>query len=256
MNCSDLLANPIWHSLSTRHAQLAEGNPLAKRYPRDIGPLSAIPEQSPETWEALKGLFSPVDRPPGEQSPGDQSRGDQSPGDLSPGDQCGLFLTGPAKLVPGLTLTVQFQLEQMLCESASAAAAADGFDIQELGEDDVPEMLELTRLAEPGPFRNRTIQLGGYRGIREGGRLVAMAGRRTAVPGYREISAVCTHPDYRGKGYAAALVSAVGEGIVGMGERPYLHVRQDNLGAIRLYRRLGYEVIRTFYCAVVGRAEA
>ncbi len=171
---TDWLANPIWHSLSTLHAELAEGNQLAKRYPRDIGPLSAIPAQSPESWEALRGLLSP----------GNRCTGDPSPNDRSLGDQCGLFLTEPAKLVPGLTLTVQFQLEQMLCETATATASADGFDIQDLGQDHVPEMLELTALTEPGPFRNRTIELGGYRGIREGGRLVAMAGRRAAVPGY------------------------------------------------------------------------
>jgi predicted GNAT family acetyltransferase len=119
----------------------------------------------------------------------------------------------------------------------------------------VPEMLALAALTEPGPFRQRTIRFGGYVGIRDGGRLVAMAGRRIAVPGYREVSAVCTHPSYRGRGYAAALVCAVSEGITKLGEIPYLHVRQDNLNAIRLYRGLGYDIIRSLHCAVVTHTQ-
>jgi len=123
--------------------------------------------------------------------------------------------------------------------------------VEDLGKADVPEMLALTTLTEPGPFGDRTILLGGYRGIRDHGRLVAMAGRRTTIPGYREVSAVCTHPSYRGRGYGAALVCAVSGSIIRLGELPYLHVPQSNSGAISLYRRLGYEISRTFYCAVV-----
>jgi ribosomal protein S18 acetylase RimI-like enzyme len=222
---TELLANPIWHSLSTRHSSVAEGNHLAKRYPEDIGPLAGILEQSDECWEALKAL-------------------------MLPGQHSVLFLNEPAWCVPGLTVSVQFPLEQMICRSSRCLSPSD-LKIEDLAEADVPEMLGLTALTEPGPFRDRTICLGGYCGIRDQGRLVAMAGRRTAIPGYREVSAVCTHPSYRGRGYGAALVCAVSDGITAMGEVPYLHVRQSNSSAISLYRRLGYEISRTFYGTVV-----
>ena len=221
---SDLLSNPIWHSLSTCHSNFAQGNHLAKRYPEDIGPLAGIPEQTEETWEALKAL-------------------------MLPGQHSVLFLNEPARCAAGLTLTVQFPLEQMICTSSHCLSS--DVKVEDLAEADVPEMLALTALTEPGPFRDRTIWLGGYCGIRDQGRLVAMAGRRTAIPGHREVSAVCTHPSYRGRGYGAALVSAVSNGIMRLGEVPYLHVRQSNSSAISLYRRLGYEISRTFYGAVV-----
>jgi predicted GNAT family acetyltransferase len=222
---SDPLSNPIWHSLSTCHSNFAKGNHLAKRYPEDIGPLAGIPEQTEENWEALKAL-------------------------MVPGQYSVLFLNEPARCAAGLTLTVEFRLEQMICPSSRCLSPSD-VKVEELAEADVAEMLTLTALTEPGPFRNRTICLGAYCGIRDQGHVVAMAGRRTAIPGHREVSAVCTHPSYRGRGYGAALVCAVSDGIIAMGELPYLHVRQSNSSAISLYRRLGYEISRTFYGAVV-----
>jgi ribosomal protein S18 acetylase RimI-like enzyme len=222
---TDLLANPIWHSLSTCHSDLAKGNQLAKRYPEDVSPLSGIPEQSTECWEALR--------------------------DIVPfGEQCVLFLNEPANPSRGLEVVKQFRIEQMVCESPGRLTSS-GYKIEKLGENDVHEMMSLAALTEPGPFQRRTIQLGGYVGIRDGGRLVAMAGRRTAIPGYREVSAVCTHPTYRGRGHAGTLVCAVMEGITADGDLPYLHVRQDNIGAIRLYRRLGFRITRTLDCTIL-----
>jgi len=152
----DLLANPIWHSLLTRHSDLALGNHFAKRCPEAIGPLSGMPEQSTECWEALKAI-------------------------LPSGDQCVLFLEEPADPGRGPKLVTQFPIEQMLCESPRTLSSTD-VEIEELGEDDVHEMMSLASLTEPGPFRCRTIQLGGYVGIREGGLLAA-----NGVP---------THPTY------------------------------------------------------------
>jgi predicted GNAT family acetyltransferase len=101
-------------------------------------------------------------------------------------------------------------------------------------------MLDLTALTKPGPFGPRTHELGYYVGIRDGGKLVAMAGERLKVPGYTEISAVCTHPDHLGKGYAAALMSEIMRSIRARGEKPFLHVRGDNSRAIAIYERLGF----------------
>ncbi|MCK2219377.1 GNAT family N-acetyltransferase [Actinomadura sp. ATCC 31491] len=116
-----------------------------------------------------------------------------------------------------------------------------GADVIELGQDDVPEMLDLVARAKPGPFRPRTRELGTYLGVRERGRLVAMAGERLRPPGWTEISAVCTAPEARGRGHAARLVGALMAGIAARGERAFLHVAEANTGALALYERLGFE---------------
>ena len=124
-------------------------------------------------------------------------------------------------------------------------------EIDELGPRDSPEMVELTTLTKPGPFGSRTHELGYYVGIRQEGKLVAMAGERLKVPGYTEVSAVCTHPDYLGRGYAGALMTEVMQQIRERGETPFLHVRADNARAIALYERLGFRIRHRGYFAVL-----
>jgi ribosomal protein S18 acetylase RimI-like enzyme len=121
----------------------------------------------------------------------------------------------------------------------------------ELGADDVPEMLDLVARTRPGPFREQTHRMGGYLGIRLGGALIAMAGRRMHPPGWTEISAVCTDPDHRGKGLAARLVRAVAAGIEAGGDVPFLHVAAVNTGAIRLYEAMGFTLRREVLFSVV-----
>jgi predicted GNAT family acetyltransferase len=112
-------------------------------------------------------------------------------------------------------------------------------------------MVDLVRLTEPGPFERRTIELGRYYGHFAGDRLLAMAGERLRPGPYTEISAVCTHPDARGRGLASALTVLVAEGIIERGGRPVLHVASSNAGAFRTYERLGFVVRRTFEFAAV-----
>ncbi len=95
--------------------------------------------------------------------------------------------------------------------------------------------------------------MGDYLGIFDGRRLVAMAGRRMHVPGFIEVSAVCTHPDYQGRGYAKALVSSVAAGIAAGGDTPFLHVRQTNTVAIATYERLGFATRRVMSITVLRR---
>jgi predicted GNAT family acetyltransferase len=101
-------------------------------------------------------------------------------------------------------------------------------------------MLALTKLTKPGPFGARTHEMGDYFGIRSAGILAAMAGERLRLPGYTEISAVCTHPDHLGCGYASGLMEMFMERICSRGELPFLHVRSENARAIQVYERLGF----------------
>lgn len=127
--------------------------------------------------------------------------------------------------------------------SGECLATAHDPELVRLTADDVAEMTALVTLTRPGPFLPRTIELGAYLGYRDpdDGRLLAMAGQRLSLPGWTEISAVCTHPDARGRGLASRLIRAVGALIVDDGDQPFLHSTADN-PACRLYEALGFEL--------------
>ncbi len=137
----------------------------------------------------------------------------------------------------------------MICEAPAHLDERPIF--RELTMADVPEMLALTKLTEPGPFLPRTIKLGAYLGVHDAGSLVAMAGERLHLTGFTEISAVCTHPQYRGRGYGNALLSALISRIIKRGETPILHVRTQNVAALRLYEKLGFTVRAQLHLAVI-----
>ena len=220
------LDNPIWNSLITHRSNFALGGDLARRFLPEIGPLAGMIDQSPEAYAELGTLFTP--------------------------DQIAiLFLESAPQLPAGWRMRRHIEGIQMVCAEASEQLTSS-FAIEPLGEADVPEMLELTALTEPGPFAARTIELGDFIGIREDGRLAAMAGERLAMPGYMEVSAVCTHPDFRGRGYARALVSAVKQKIRARGETPILHTFAANSGAIRVYEALGFVLRRSFDVAAIS----
>jgi predicted GNAT family acetyltransferase len=126
-----------------------------------------------------------------------------------------------------------------------------GEEFRPLTTADVPAMVELADLTEPGPFRERTIELGPFFGIFQSGRLLAMAGERTHLPQFVEVSAVCTHPDVRGRGYARMLIATVMDEIRRRGKTPYLHSFADNYGAIRVYESLGFKLRRNLELAVL-----
>ena len=113
-------------------------------------------------------------------------------------------------------------------------------DVTTLGSADVPEMQALVELTHPGPFRSRTIELGTYIGIRDRGRLMAMAGERTWIGDFREVSAVCTHPEAQGRGYARMLIGRIVNRMLRAGQTPFLHAEAKNEVAIEVYRRLGF----------------
>ena len=223
-----LLDNPIWHSLRTGHTQIAIGDGLARRYPADIGPLSGISDQSPEAYEALRTLAGPN-------------------GTLA------LFLEDPPRDRPGWTLVRSGAMIQMIFSGVGVPTAMPPpppVTLRPLNHGDVEAMVALAELTEPGPFRRRTAALGNFFGIFEAGRLLAMAGERTRPSGFVEVSAVCTHPDARGRGYAHALMAQVMEDIFRQNATPFLHVLADNHTAIGVYERLGFERRRGLHFGV------
>jgi GNAT superfamily N-acetyltransferase len=217
-----LLNNPIWNALCTAQSYLAQSNHLARRFPRDVAPFGAMKAQSPSEYEALGQILS--------------------------GDTAALFLDSKPVLPADWTMRISGDMYQMTFEAPPPAKPNQV--IRKLTQNDVPGMLALTRLTEPGPFLPRTIELGAYYGIHESGTLVAMAGERLHLTGFTEVSAVCTHPNFRGRGYGNALMSLVISGILSRGETPFLHVKTDN-PAIALYQKLGFQIRAQLHLAVI-----
>jgi predicted GNAT family acetyltransferase len=114
-------------------------------------------------------------------------------------------------------------------------------------------MMRLVDVTKPGPFAPRTIALGSYFGIRSAGALIAMAGERMKFDGFTEISAVCTHPDHRGRGHASLLTTTLMRQILERGETPFLHVHSDNTSAAALYQKLGFARRRSIGVTVLKR---
>jgi ribosomal protein S18 acetylase RimI-like enzyme len=225
------LDNVIWNALTTRQAKFAESFGQARRFMPEVTALGAFREPTSEGYESLAGLLG--------------SRG-----------TIALFLDAPYEERDGWDLVADAPLLQMVCENGSAprpSQVAADLEVVELGDADSPEMIELTALTKPGPFGKRTHELGTYLGIRRKGKLIAMTGERMKVPGWTEVSAVCTHPEHTGHGYARILMTAVMRRIRNRGETPFLHVREDNVRAIELYQRLGFSRRMRLHFAVLRK---
>jgi predicted GNAT family acetyltransferase len=169
------------------------------------------------------------------------------------GDEIGVFEPTPISLPPPWVVLREARITQMVRQDRSPLPEGDIEPIP-LGAPDVADMLALVELAQPGPFRRRTIELGRFIGLRQHGRLVAMAGERMWIDGFREVSAVCAHPDVRGRGHARALTARVVNRMLADGEMPFLHVLSTNAGALELYRALGFEKRAEFFLMHAQRA--
>ncbi|MEU8893556.1 GNAT family N-acetyltransferase [Streptomyces sp. NPDC048442] len=224
-----LLDNAAWAALTGPHSRFAERLGRAARYPADVAPFTALDDPAdPRAWDDLARLVGPG---------------------------AAVSVAGvPDGGVPDGWRTEHSIAGVQLADTSLYAEPAP--EAVRLGPADVPEVLELIALTKPGPFLPRTVELGTYLGIRDHGRLIAMAGERLHPPGWTEISAVCTHPDRRGRGLATRLVRAVAAGIRERGETPFLHTAASNTDAIRLYESIGFTLRRTTRFLLVRAPDA
>jgi predicted GNAT family acetyltransferase len=221
------LDNPIWAALTTAQRSIAVGTGLARCYPAEMSRLAGLEGATPAAFSDLAAL-------------------------VAPGDAVGLFTADPVELPDEWRLVRGRPIEQMLCREPPPAGPSPSGQLA-LGDADVPEMLALAALTDPGPFLPETIRMGRYIGIRSAdGRLVAMAGERLRLAGFTEISAVCTDPEFQGRGHARALVVALATQTFAEERLPFLHVKSEN-GAKALYEKLGFVVRRIIHLTVLVR---
>jgi len=220
------LANITWRTLSGPHARHAIGSRGARRYAPGFSPIVGFEDPQQPDFDTLAALCEPSEQ-----------------------FHC-LEWTGTAPA------SWQIHFEGTLLSMIWAANTApddDAFDAVRLDASHAAQALELAKLTRPGPFGPRTIELGEYFGLFDGGRLVAMAGERMHAGPLHEISGVCTHPDLQGRGLARRLMSKLIRRQVGRDETPFLHVMNHNAGAQALYRRLGFRDHREVAVRVVSR---
>ena len=222
------LDRPVWNALRTRQAHLAAGDEHALRFRPDINLFAAAADRSEESVAALDAL-------------------------LPAGGAIGLVETDEWPFPAGLVTDRRPLIHQMVAETITPGPAIDHVV---LGDEDAADMLELAAMTNPGPFFTNTHKLGRFIGVREGGRLIAMAGERMKVKGFSEVSAVCTHPDYRGRGLAGALMRVVAERMVAQGDTPFLHTYAENVGAVRLYEAIGFRVRAAMLFTILRRPTA
>ena len=211
MSESDL-DNPFWTALRSRHRTIARQVGEVARYPREYAPFLGVAHAEVDAGEAIESLVAP----------------DES-----------VYLLGIVPAVPpGWRLDAFRPLAQMIC--TAPLPVVDGPDIIELGEPHRADVLALTALVYPHYFRERTMEMGRYFGIYQDGRLAAIIGERLGTDAFQEMSAICTHPDFNGRGYARRLTAMLTNETLARGRTPYLHVSHENSRAKALYEQMGY----------------
>ena len=227
MPIAHVLDNPAYAALTTQQAELAEVRGRARRYPPDVAPFLAVPSDATAAdWRDAAEL-------------------------IGHDGLAGIVHDGAPP--DGLSAVRQFGVTQMIGSDATGSPDPEAVT---LAAADVPEILELVAATQPGPFLERTIELGTYLGLRREGMLVAMAGERMHLDGWTEISAVCTLSACRGQRFASRLVNDLIARIRARDERPFLHVMTSSTPAIALYQGLGFTARRTATIAVLAHTDS
>lgn len=214
---ADPLDNPFHSALASIHRSIALCHGETLRYPVDSAPFLGIPHAGVDMAAALDAL-------------------------VPEGDTVLLLGVAPAVVPTGWSLQPFADLAQLHCEHA--LEVVDGPDIIELDDRHRADVLALTALVYPHYFRPRTMELGRYFGMYVDGHLAAMIGERLGSAGSREMSAICTHPDFTGRGYARHLTAWLTNATLARGVQPFLHVSHENARAKALYEQLGYRLRR------------
>jgi len=223
-----VLDNLAWGALNFNHQHLAYGNSTVKHYAKEVSPFVGLAENTDENFKILYDILS-HDGPAGFTS-------------LTPVE------------IPAQWQVLNSVTTYQMIYNGGIKSFEPGAQLVHLTDKDIPQMLELVKLTNPGPFGPRTIDFGHYYGVFAGDCLVAMAGQRMCVDQYTEVSAVCTHPDYLGKGYAKNLLNFQINRMVTAGNVPILHVRTNNHRAIEVYKRVGFEKRRELFFYYIKKA--
>lgn len=226
----NVLENPAWHALLTGNSLLALGNDRVKFFDEEVSPFVGLESNTTDNLTELA--------------------------DLLPNERVCVFIDPAQISVPApWSLLNCVDCYQMVFNVKAVKLSTGEVKVVDLTDEHVPQMLALTQTTNPGPFSQQTIRFGHYKGIFDGDNLVAMAGQRLNPSPYAELSAVCTHPDYLGKGYAKLLLMSQVERLLKSDGVPYLHVRHDNERAISVYKSLGFEVTRKLFFHVIKKAK-
>jgi ribosomal protein S18 acetylase RimI-like enzyme len=213
-----LLDNPIWHALKTLDADKNIGTSELAYLDADLSPFIGM-----ASW--------------------DQSSQQHLQSNAPNGRTWFLLIKKPVLFIDEITTISSIPLFQFYCpDPGKLKATQQDKQIVPLTDDHIDEMVALATLTKPGPFGKRTKEFGNYHGIFEGNRLVAMGGERLHIPGYTEVSAICTHPDYQGRGYGATMVSFLARQVFQKAGVPFLHARTNNQQALKIYRAQGFEL--------------
>ncbi|MFM0454657.1 GNAT family N-acetyltransferase [Paraburkholderia nemoris] len=225
----EYLANPVWIALTEAPPAFVERREGAARYRPEFAPFGATQNYTAQSVSQVAAM-------------------------LQPGQRLSFFTADKPNLPAGFDVVREAVANQMV--AANRLTVSSDERIVRLGADDAADMLRLAGLTEPGPFNARTNELGHFFGIREDGQLVAMAGERMTAGKYIEISAVCTHPEWRGRGLGRLLMEHLSAAIREREKVPFLHVFTNNVSAVRLYRELGFRVARTLQLTAIVKSSA
>ena len=222
------LDNPVWFSLSGKESRFNAGNETIKYFQDDVAPFLAA-EHWDEADHAMMREILPADR------------------------KFYILKPGAIQLAEGFDVIYTTPIYQMVCHRFQPFLQKN-IVVTPLEKKNVPSMIDLAWRTKPGPYLERTIEFGPYISIQQDGLIASMAGERMHLDGMTEVSAVCTEPDYLGRGYASHLMSLLCERIIQRGETPFLHVRADNERAIKAYERLGFSIRADVFFAIIQKS--